>query len=88
MIIGQEMAEICHGGGGRTVPFLIVVWYGRFFGDRVPAKKLQYLQVALLAAGCMLLGAFPVDFFVEIVLQESVCLKRDNCLLIGISLVG
>jgi hypothetical protein len=32
----------------------------------------------------MLLGAFPVEFSVEIVLQESV----DNCLLISNPLVG
>ncbi len=31
----------------------------------------------------MLLGTFPVDFFVEIVLQESVFLKLDKCLLIS-----
>jgi hypothetical protein len=37
---------------------------------------------------CMLLGAFPVDFFMEIVLQESVFLKLDNFLLISIPLVG
>ncbi len=31
----------------------------------------------------MLLGAFPVEFHVEIVLQKSVFLKPDNCLLIS-----
>ncbi len=31
----------------------------------------------------MLLGAFPVEFSVEIVLQESVFLKVDNCLLLS-----
>jgi hypothetical protein len=31
----------------------------------------------------VLLGAFPVEYFVEIVLQESVFLKLDNFLLIS-----
>jgi hypothetical protein len=36
----------------------------------------------------MLLGASPVEYFVEIVLQESVFLKLVNCLLISNPLVG
>ena len=43
MIIGQEMAEIRHGGGCGTVPFLEFVRCGRFFGDCAPAKKVAIL---------------------------------------------
>ncbi len=44
MIIGQEMAEIRHGGGGgHMVPFLEFVRCGRFFGDCAPAKKVAIL---------------------------------------------
>jgi hypothetical protein len=41
-------------------------------------------SVRMYCALFMLLGAFPVEYFVEIVLQESV----DNCLLISNPLVG
>jgi hypothetical protein len=43
MIIGQEMADIHHGGGGRTVPFSGFVWSGVFLGDRARAKKFSVL---------------------------------------------
>ena len=43
-------------------------------------SKLVYTSsVRICRALCMLLGAFPVEFLVEIVLQKSV----DNCLLIS-----
>ena len=52
-------------------------------------SKLVYTSsVRIYCALCMLLGAFPVEYFVEIVLQESVFLKLDNCLLISNPLVG
>ncbi len=48
-------------------------------------SKLVYTSyVRIYCALFMLLGAFPVEFSVEIVLQESV----DNCLLISNPLVG
>ncbi len=48
-------------------------------------SKLVYTSsVRIYFALFMLLGAFPVEFSVEIVLQESV----DNCLLISNPLVG
>ncbi len=48
-------------------------------------SKLVYTSsVRVYSASFMLLGAFPVEFLVEIVLQESV----DNCLLISNSPVG
>ncbi len=43
MIIGREMADIRHGGGGRTVPFSGFVWSGVFLGDRARAKKFSVL---------------------------------------------
>ena len=39
------MAEIRHGGGCRTVPFLEVVRCGRFFGDRARAKKFRVFTI-------------------------------------------
>ena len=45
-------------------------------------------SVRMFCALCMLLGAFPVEYFAEIVLQESVFLKLDNCLPISNPLVG
>ncbi len=46
--------------------------------------KLVYTSsVRIYCSLLMLLGAFPVEFSVEIVLQESVFLKLDNCLLIS-----
>ncbi len=52
-------------------------------------SKLMYTSsVRIYCALFMLLGAFPVEYFVEIVLQESVFLKLDNCLLISNPLVG
>jgi hypothetical protein len=52
-------------------------------------SKLVYTSsVRICCALCMLLGAFPVEFSVEIVLQESVFLKLDNCLLISNPLVS
>jgi hypothetical protein len=50
MIIGQEMADICHGGGCRTVPFLEVVQCGRFLGDHTRAKKSQFLRFSVFVA--------------------------------------
>jgi hypothetical protein len=48
-------------------------------------SKLVYTSsVRIYCALFVLLGAFPVEYFVEIVLQESV----DNCLLISNPLVG
>ncbi len=47
-------------------------------------SKLVYTSsVRIYCALCMLLGVFPVEFSIEIVLQESVFLKLDNCLLIS-----
>ncbi len=46
-------------------------------------SKLVYTSVTIYCALFMLLGAFPVEFSVGIVLQESVFLKLDNCLLIS-----
>ncbi len=43
MIIGQEMSDIRHGGGGRMVPFSGFVWTGVFLGDRARAKKFSVL---------------------------------------------
>ena len=48
-------------------------------------SKLVYTSsVRIYCALLMLLGAFPVDFSIEIVLQESL----DNCLLVSNPLVG
>ena len=48
-------------------------------------SKLVYTSsVRIYWALLMLLGAFPVDFSIEIVLQESL----DNCLLVSNPLVG
>jgi hypothetical protein len=47
-------------------------------------SKLVYTSSMRICCGlCMLLGAFPVEFLVEIVLQESVFLKLDYCLLLS-----
>ncbi len=47
-------------------------------------SKLVYTSsVRIYCALFVLLGAFPVEFSVEIVLQESVFLKLDNFLLIS-----
>jgi hypothetical protein len=51
VIIGGEMAEIRHGGGCRTVPFLEVVRCGRFFGDRARAKNSEFLRFLVFTAG-------------------------------------
>ncbi len=47
-------------------------------------SKLVYTSSARIChALCMLLGAFPVEFLVEIVLQKSVFLKLEYYLLIS-----
>ncbi len=51
MIIGQEMAEIRHGGGGAYGPIFGVC--AVFLETARRQKKFQYLQVAILAAGSL-----------------------------------
>ncbi len=53
MIIGQEMAEIRHGGGCRTVPFLEVVRCGRFLETERGQKNSKYLRFQVFKAGSL-----------------------------------
>ena len=59
MIIGQEMAEIRHGGGGVQSHFWSLCGVAGFLETARRQKKLQYLRVAILVlvAGLSALGS-------------------------------
>jgi hypothetical protein len=52
MIIGQEMAEIRHGGGGGMVPFLEFVLFWRLRAGKKSCNtfELQYYRLQASAA--------------------------------------
>ena len=57
MIIGREMADIRHGGGGRTVPFsgFDLCGVGCFWETAQGQKNSQFLRFSVFVAGSMVI---------------------------------